>query len=247
MGSGHVSSFTRHRDAAAVRALLLAAALGVGCASPTFPSGETPPQTTAGVKSELYRVGSSDQLTVRVLPDPAIERTVVVRPDGYFSLDLIGDVEAAGKTPAEIATDVENRMQEFRQSPSVSVTLEGPMSNAVAVLGEVNSPTLFPLARDTRVSEAIAMAGGATNLAAASRVRVIRQSASGEGEVLYLANLDNIQGGISQTDMLLQRGDMVFVPPAATVEAGYALRRFLFPFEQLMRTVVGPLVGLALR
>ena len=121
------------------------------------------------------------------------------------------------------------------------------MSNAVAVLGEVNSPTLFPLARDTRVSEAIAMAGGATNLAAASRVRVIRKSASGTDEVLYLANLDNIQGGISQTDMLLQRGDMVFVPPAATVEAGYALRRILFPLEQLMRTLVGPLMGLAFR
>jgi hypothetical protein len=78
-------------------------------------------------------------------------------------------------------------------------------------------------------------------------VRIIRKSASGTEEVLYLANLDNIQGGISQTDMLLQRGDMVFVPPAATVEAGYALRRFLFPFEQLMRTVVGPLLGFALR
>jgi polysaccharide export outer membrane protein len=242
-----VSSSARFGDTTAVRVLLLAAALGFGCASPVFPGGETPPQTAAGVKSDLYRVGASDQLTIRVLPDPAIERTVIVRPDGYFSLDLIGDVEAAGKTPAEIATDVENRMQEFRQSPSASVSLEGPMSNAVAVLGEVNSPTLFPLDRDTRVSEAIARAGGATNLAAASRVRIIRKSASGTEEVLYLANLDNIQGGISQTDMLLQRGDMVFVPPAATVEAGYALRRFLFPFEQLMRTVVGPLLGFALR
>jgi protein involved in polysaccharide export with SLBB domain len=125
------------------------------------------------------------------------------------------------------------------------VSLDGPLSNAIAVLGEVNSPLLFPLDRDTRVSEAIARAGGATELAAASRVRIIRKT--GAEEVLYLANLDNIQGGISQTDMLLQRGDMVFVPPAATVEAGYALRRFLFPFEQLMRTVVGPLLGFALR
>lgn len=240
-----VSPSARRAELPAVRLLLLLAAAAVGCASPTFPGGQEPPQTPVGVKSDLYRVGASDQLTIRVLPDPAIERTVIVRPDGYFSLDLIGDVEAAGKTPSEIAADVEARMQEFRQSPSASVSLDGPLSNAIAVLGEVNSPTLFPLDRDTRVSEAIARAGGATNLAAASRVRVIRKT--GAEEVLYLANLDNIQGGISQTDMLLQRGDMVFVPPAATVEAGYALRRFLFPFEQLMRTIVGPLVGLALR
>ena len=240
-----VSSSASRGSVAPVGLLFFAAAILSGCASPVFPGGEAPPQIAAGVKSELYRVGASDQLTVRVLPDPAIDRTVVVRPDGYFSMDLIGDVEAAGKTPAEIAADVETRMEEFRQSPSVMVSLEGPLSNAVAVLGEVNSPTLFPLERDTRLSEAIARAGGATNLAAASRVRIIRQT-SGD-DLLFLANLDNIQGGVAETDMLLQRGDMVFVPPAATVEAGYAVRRILFPLEQVMRTLVGPLMGLALR
>jgi len=240
-----VSSPAHRGGLVAVGLLSLATVLAAGCASPMFPSGEAPPQVVVGLKSDLYRVGASDQLTIRVLPAPVIDQTVIIRPDGYFSMDLIGDVAAAGKTPAEIAADVETRMQEYRQSPSVSVSLESPLSNAVAVMGEVNAPLLFPLERDTRLSEAIARAGGATNLAAASRVRIIRNA--GADEVLYLANLDNIQGGRTTTDMLLQRGDMVFVPPAATVEAGYALRRFLFPLEQLMRTVIGPLMGLALR
>lgn len=239
------SSSARRTGMPTVGLLAITAFLAAGCASPVFPGGEVAQQTAAGLPGDLYRVGASDQLSIRVLPDPAIERTVRVRPDGYFSLDLIGDVQAAGKTTSEIAAEVEARMQEYRQSPSVSVSLEGPLSNAVAVMGEVNSPLLFPLERDTRVSEAVARAGGATPLAAASRVRIIRNA--GENEVLYLANLDNINGGVTKTDMLLERGDLVFVPPAATVEAGYALRRFLFPFEQLMRTIVGPLVGLALR
>ena len=228
-----------------VGAVTFAVAMALGCASPMMPEGEAAPRAVASDVSELYRVGASDRLVVRVLPDPAIERSVVVRPDGYFSLDLIGDVQAAGKTLREIGDEIEVRMEEFRQSPSVSVSLEQPLSNAVAVMGEVGTPTLFPLERDTTQSEAIARAGGATQLAAASRVRVIRKS--GVDEVLYLADLNEIQGGDAATDMLLQRGDLVYVPPAATVEAGYALRRFLFPLEQLMQTVAGPLLGFLIR
>jgi len=240
-----VSSLSSRRGARAVGILALTVALATGCASPLMPKGDAPPAAPAVATTDLYRVGASDRLTVRVLPDPPIERIVIVRPDGQFSMDLIGDVQAAGKTTNEIAADVQARMEEYRQSPSVSVSLEGPLSNAVAVMGEVESPVLFALERDTRLSEAVARAGGATELAAASRVRVVRKTA--EGDTLYIANLDNIQGGEAETDMLLQRGDLVFVPPAATVEAGYALRRFLYPLEQVMRTVAGPLLGFLIR
>ena len=153
------------------------ALLAFGCASTSTPN--LPPARTA----ELYRVGASDQLTVRVLPDPAIERVVTVRPDGRFSFDLIGDVEATGRTTDEIAADITQRIAEYRQSPSVSIALDDPLSTAVSVLGEVNKPMVFPLERDIRLSEAIAQAGGATQLAAASRVRVIRNSRWPGGDV----------------------------------------------------------------
>jgi polysaccharide biosynthesis/export protein len=81
----------------------LGALLTLGCASTSPPN--LPPAKTA----ELYRVGASDELTVRVLPDPAIERVVTVRPDGRFSFDLIGDVEASGRTTDEIAADITQR------------------------------------------------------------------------------------------------------------------------------------------
>ncbi|HTY18107.1 MAG TPA: polysaccharide biosynthesis/export family protein, partial [Myxococcota bacterium] len=63
------------------------------------PLPEASPPTVAGT----YRVGPSDQLVIRVLPEPAIERTVKVGPDGRFALDLIGDVDAAGHTLDEIS------------------------------------------------------------------------------------------------------------------------------------------------
>ena len=112
----------------------------------------------------------------------------------------------------------------------------------MSVLGEVNRPLVFSLERDIRLSEAIAQAGGATQLAAASRVRVIRYQ-NGQ-TVTHVADLDAIQAGDGATDLQLERGDLIFVPPATTVGAGYSLRRALYPLEVLMNTIAGPLLGL---
>jgi polysaccharide export outer membrane protein len=217
-------------------AAALGALLALGCAS------TSPPNLPSAKTAELYRVGASDQLTVRVLPDPAIERAVKVRPDGRFSFDLIGDVDASGRTTDEIAADITQRIAEYRQSPSVSITLDDPLSTAVSVLGEVNKPLVFSLERDIRISEAIAQAGGATQLAAASRVRVIRYT--GGQSVTYVANLDEIQAGDGTTDLYLERGDLIFVPPARTVSVGYSFRRAIYPLEIMMQTIAGPLIGL---
>lgn len=193
-----------------------------------------------------YVVGASDELSIRVLPDPAIERTAKVRPDGKISMDLIGDVDASGHTIEQIRVDIRDRIGEFRQSPDVTVSLEVPASTAVAVTGEVKEPRSFPLEREIRVSEAVAQAGGLTELAAASRVRVIRRTGP-DLAVTYKANLDQIQRGKAASDLILRPGDLVYVPPDAMVGAGYALRRLLFPLEVLMRTVAGPLLGFIIR
>jgi polysaccharide export outer membrane protein len=187
-------------------------------------------------KSEPYRVGPSDHLTIHVLPDPAIELTELhVRPDGRISVELIGDVDAAGRTSDEIAAEIQQRMEKFRQSPSVSVMVVSPASTTVSVIGEVKKPASFPLDRDIRVAEMIAMAGDATELAATSRVRIVRRQ--GDQTALYLADLDAIRGGDGSTDVLLQKGDLVVVPAAVPVVTGYKIRRALYPVEALFRVI----------
>jgi len=186
--------------------------------------------------SEPYRVGPSDRLTIHVLPDPAIELTELqVRPDGRISVELIGDVETAGRTTDEIAAEIQQRMEQFRQSPSVSVMVASPASTTVSVIGEVKRPASFALERDIRVAEMIAMAGDATELAATSRVRIVRRQ--GGQTMLYLSNLDAIRGGDGSSDMLLQKGDLVVVPAAVPVVTGYKLRRALYPIEALFRVI----------
>jgi polysaccharide export outer membrane protein len=229
----------------------LAAAIGLalpsflGCADMSGPRGEVPPAELGVPGTAEYRVGPADQLSVRVLPDPAIERSVKVRPDGRFSMDLIGDVEASGRTLGEIAQDIETRIATYRQSPSVSVALDAPSSTAVTVLGEVGGPTVFPLDRPLRLSEAIARAGGPTELAATSRIRVMRRGE--ESVTRYDANLDLIQRGDPATDLVIEEGDLIYVPAATPVVAGYKIRRAMFPFEAAMRSLVGPILGLVFR
>jgi polysaccharide export outer membrane protein len=193
-------------------------------------------------RAETYRVGVSDELSFRVLPDPPIEGSATVRPDGRISVDLIGDVDAAGRTTEEIASEIEQRIAQYRQEPLATVSVRVANSASIGVLGEVSRPGRYPIAEETRLAEAIALAGGETHLAAASRVRLIRWE--GGQTVAYEANLDEIQGGEGSTNVVLVDGDLVFVPPATPVSVGYAIRRALYPLEVVLGTVAGALLGL---
>jgi polysaccharide export outer membrane protein len=172
---------------------------------------------------------------VQISPEPEPEVKTTVRPDGMISIVLIGDVRAGGLTPEEIAGQIESLMGEYRLFPVVTVSVLAARSPTITVLGEVNSPGRIFLERETHLADAIAMSGGATDLAAGSRVRLVRR----EGGVTrtYIANLDEIREGDNSTNTLLQSGDLVTVPPATPVGVGYAIRRALYPFEVVLGTL----------
>ena len=105
--------------------------LGSACASNSLSPLPVSPQP------ETYRVGAPDVLSIQALPDPVIARTVTVRPDGYITFDLIGDVEAAGRTCTQIAEDIARRLSRFKRDASVTVSVEAARSEVVSVYGEV--------------------------------------------------------------------------------------------------------------
>ena len=215
------------------RTALCAIAIGLllgalGCAHAPAPPAPTPP---------MYKIGAPDVLAIHVLPDPAIQRVVTVRPDGYITFDLIGDVMAAERTAAEIAADIEGRIGRFKRDASVTVVVEQARSNVISIYGEVQRAGVMPLTTQTRVSEAVASRGGPTFLAWERRARVIRDL--GESTEVYQVNLRAIKAGDLETNMLLEGGDIVVVPPTPIGEFGYFLQSILFPFQQ----VLGP--GLA--
>jgi polysaccharide export outer membrane protein len=212
------------RTSLGLAALALLGALG--CAShPLAP----PPEAGSFA---VYRVGAPDQLEVTVLPDPPIERRIVVRPDGMISLDLIGDVPAGGRTIEEIAADIEQRMSRFKRDASVSVRLAAAASTAVTVFGEVRAPRAFALTKETRVAEAIGQVGGETIFARTGKIRVIR--AAGAESAVYTVDLNAIRAGDQSTNMLLRSGDIVYVPPNIFARIGYAMNALLLPFQPFM-------------
>lgn len=200
--------------------LLTLAAVLAACAAP----GGNPPSP----EPVPYRVGPPDQLQITVLPEPVIQRTAVVRPDGMISVELIGDVPAAGRTVEEIAQDIEKRISRFKRDADVTVSLQASLSTEITVLGEVNRPSTFPLQRETRIAEAIGLVGGPRLFAATSRIRVIRPR--GGTTEIYRVSLDAITNGDLSQNMLLSAGDIVIVPPTYIAAVGYKLSEIFFPF-----------------
>jgi polysaccharide export outer membrane protein len=204
----------------------------------------TPTPAPARIVSSTYTVGAPDLLHVTILPDPPIERDVTVRPDGMISLDLIGDVPAAGRSVGEIASDVEQRISRFKRGAAVTVSLVKADSNAVTVLGEVRSPQSFALLKQTRVAEAIARVGGPIFTGNEDEIRVVR---SGSGEtVVYEVDLEAIQAGDLRTNIVLAEGDIIYVPPTFWAQIGYVVQAILFPFNPLLglgTTVAGVAIG----
>jgi polysaccharide export outer membrane protein len=210
--------------------LAFAALVSVGCATDKA-TYETSPPTSANA-SATYTIGPPDRLRIVVLPDPSIEREVTVRPDGIVSIDLVGDVPAAGRTTEEVARDIESRIVRFKRNASVTVSLMTSASPQLTMLGEVRRPSTFPLTSDTNVVKAIGLAGGVTNFAAKDRIRLIRTTEN--QPKVYKVDLEAIERGDYATNFPLRGGDVLIVMPTGTASAGYMIQRIFFPLQQIL-------------
>ncbi len=208
-----------------------AAALLAGVALLTaFGCSTTPAPAPVALTQPTYVVGAPDALSVSILPEPAMVFDVRVRPDGMISVPLVGDVIAGGRTIAEIATDIEQRAGRFKRGAQVSVALLAAASTDITVLGEVYRPSSFPLVKATRVVEAIGQVGGTKNFASAGNILVVR-SGDGRETVVHEVDLKAIRKGDLSTNLLLEPGDIVYVPPTFLAVVGYMVQQLLFPFQ----------------
>ena len=209
-----------------VLATLALVLLSTGCALPAG-SPQKPPTVTD------YRIGPPDVLEVSIRPEPAITRNATVRPDGRISLDLIGDVQVAGKTIQEVEADITNRIAEYIVHPDVTVTLAESNSRKIYVLGEVGAPGDYPIIGKVDVLDAFGTAGGRTRFSKLDTARLVRPGI--EGQRVFQVNLAAITlYGDSATNYELQPGDVLFVPPNGFARVGYAVGILLFPLQQVL-------------
>lgn len=183
-----------------------------GCASQSVQMVTSPERT---YKQQSYVIGISDQLTVDVWRNADLTRSVQVRPDGFITLPLVGDVRAEDRTPEELANVIGTALKSIIKTPEVTVTVDNPVSIAyqyrVRAMGQVNQPVSSAFIEGMTVMDLILAAGGISDFGAGNRATLNRLSDSGYRE--YPVYLDDIlEEGDIETNYMLQPEDILTVP-----------------------------------
>jgi polysaccharide export outer membrane protein len=156
-----------------------------------------------------YRLGPGDVIEVFVWKEADLTATAVVRPDGKISIPLINEVEASGKTAAELQEEISQRLRRFLTEPVVSVILKEVNAPKVSVLGNVRKPDLYKITHKLTVLDAVALAGGFNEYARRDKVIVIRNSATGAQK--FKVNLERFIEKDAVEVFYLQQHDTVYV------------------------------------
>ncbi|NLO80462.1 MAG: sugar ABC transporter substrate-binding protein [Xanthomonadaceae bacterium] len=197
---------------AALAALLLA--LSACATAPNGTSGVAASAGTAQTEGE-YRIGVDDQIEVNVWRNPDLSVSVPVRPDGMISVPLIGDVQAGGRTPSEVAAAVRQKLTRYLRDPQVTVIVTELRSHEfisrVRVTGAVQNPISLPYRQGMTVLDAVLEAGGLTEFAAPNKAKLYRRSDKGS-QVLPVRLARILSRGDLETNYYLKPGDIVSVP-----------------------------------
>jgi len=161
-----------------------------------------------------YQIKPGDVLRLDVWnePDFSLEQ-VRVRPDGFISVPVIGEVDVGNKTVADSQRVVANRLQQYlRDAPNVVIGLLATTGNQIYVLGKVQRPGAFPLNGPTDVAQALALAGGVNQFASENKIKVLRRDDKGVQRSFKFRYGDIREGNRLESNILLHGGDIVVVP-----------------------------------
>lgn len=171
--------------------------------------------TSSDADANSYILGPGDQLRISVWGHSELTTQAQVRPDGYVTFPLVGDRMADGLTPQELSRDLQQLLGEFVVDPQVTVEVTKFRTIHVQVLGEVKSPGFFSLEANSRMMDAIGIAGGGTTNADFSKVSLIRAGYDDQQGELANFNLERfIDDGQLAENPRLRTGDVIHVTEA---------------------------------
>lgn len=174
--------------------------------------------TSAGTRPEKpravdlsYTIGAEDVISIAVWKEPDFSSTVPVRPDGKVALQLLGDVQAAGKTPSELAGDLTTLLKRYIEEPRVTVIVSTINSRRVFLLGEVARPGPIVITPGMTVLQAVAAAGGPTPYANTKKAYVLRNEGGQQTKVPFNYK-EAVKGNAPDQNFVLKPGDTIVVP-----------------------------------
>ncbi|MFZ0550808.1 MAG: XrtA/PEP-CTERM system exopolysaccharide export protein [Steroidobacteraceae bacterium] len=192
---------------------VLAGGRGVVACAQT-PAAQAPAaQAAQAAQSPDYIIGPGDEIEVFVWQNPDLSVNVPVRPDGKVSTPLDEDMVAVGKTPSQLAHDIEMKLSEYVRSPHVNVIVVKPDSvfSQVKVIGQVVHPQAIAYRQGITVLDAVLAVGGLSEYAAGNRAHIVRMVDGKETNIpVRLTALVN--GGDMSQNLALKPGDVLVVP-----------------------------------
>ena len=216
----------------ALAAMLLLTGLAA-CNDNEYPPAEVPLVQSEAVAPQLYEppvepsyvIGPGDGVLIQSYYDANLKQSEFVRPDGYVSLLLVGDVEAAGKTPGELSKELTHLYGHVLDRPDITVSVTSSAGMTVYVGGEVTKPQQLPLKGDLTLLQSVTEAGGFRSTANKEQVLIIRRTADGRYRTLQ-QNVDAVLTNKSGELYLLPH-DIVYVPKSHIARVDQFVDQFI--------------------
>ena len=195
------------------------------------PSQESTPKASEGLPAEqTYRLQAGDTIEIRLFYNSELNEKVQIRPDGFISMGLIGQVQAANRTVPELTSELEKRYTTIVKTPAVLVQVLGFVNRKAFVGGEVVRPGLINLIGEQTLLGAILEAGGPTKTGNLNHVLLIRKSESGAPEVHRLSLRAEKQYASQGASFLLRPYDVILVSEARISRINRAVDQYVFRF-----------------
>lgn len=182
-----------------------------GCATAPTTSGGP---AAAAPPVERYIIGPGDSLEIYVRDNPGLTTSVPVRPDGRISIPLVQSIVAAGKTPDELASDLEKDLSRYIRSPLVTVIVKGfvgAYSQQVRVVGQAATPKAVPYRSGMTLLDVMIDVGGLTKFAAGNRAKIIRHLPDGQEQTIPV-RLGDLMNGTIEDNVRMHPGDILIIP-----------------------------------
>jgi polysaccharide export outer membrane protein len=157
-----------------------------------------------------YILGAEDNISILVNNSVEFNGSHLIRPDGRITVNLVGEVMAAGLTPEELTEVLKEKIKKYVVDPDVTISVLGVNSKRFFIQGEVNKPGEYRLVVPTKILEALVNAGGFRDFAKKKDIVIIREEGTATKR-LHFNYSDVIKGKHLDQNIFLRAGDIIVV------------------------------------
>ena len=160
---------------------------------------------------DTYRLNPGDVLEISVWNEEALQKEVLVLPDGTISFPLVGILMVVNKTPEQVQSELKKKLSRLIPDPEINLTVRALEGNTIFIIGKVINPGRYPMIGPTDVVQALSLAGGFTPYAETENIQILRRTGNKQNVINF--DYSKIADGKAlDTNILLRSGDTIVVP-----------------------------------